>query len=133
MRTHGFGMRAELETDMFFRKTRDVRLRARPGEIRTARQRRSNQRSRPGDRRKMVTKHDPLVCRHEISTVLKSFGWGCTGRIQREHLTRDDLAIEPIANEVSTDRGRQQPRSADFFAVVQGDGGEGASTEYGGR
>jgi hypothetical protein len=24
MRTHGFGMRAELETDMFFRKTRDA-------------------------------------------------------------------------------------------------------------
>ena len=90
---------------------------------------RSNQRTGAGDGGEVVTKHNPLVRRHIVASIVQSLGGGRARRVELEDVVRDDPAVEPVGDEVAADRRGKKPRGTDFLAVCQRDGGNGASTE----
>ena len=80
----------------------------------------------------MVAKHDPLVGRDKVASIIQALGGGCACCVQREHLGGDDLAIEAIADEIRADGGGEQPRGVDLLTIRERHGRKGTSAKDGG-
>ena len=70
------------------------------------RERGSDERPRPGDRREMMSEHDPSVRRDEIATVVEPHGWRRAARVEGEDLRGDQFAVEAVRDRVHADARR---------------------------
>jgi hypothetical protein len=57
---------------------------------------RPHQRSRTGDRRKMMSEDNPPIGRHEILSVKMGHRWSRTVSIQYQHLGDKPFAVKPV-------------------------------------
>ena len=89
------------------------------------RQDRTDERAGAGDRGEMMTVKHVLVGRHVIHAVVMALGRRHAGVVEPEHLVRDELAVEPVGDEVDAERGGHQPHCAYVFAATQGERGKG--------
>jgi len=92
-------------------------------------QRRSDEWSRPGDRREVVAEDDPPVGRSVVTTVIESHRGRRSSRIEREDLARDELAVEPIRHRVRAESGDEKPRRIHGLAARQGEPREAGGAE----
>ena len=69
--------------------TRPPRSRACRAGSRTAPRASADQRARAGDRREVVSEHDPAVRRHEVAAVVEPLGGRRAGGVEREHVRRE--------------------------------------------
>ena len=68
-------------------------------------QHRADQRTRPGDGRKVVSEDHPFVGRQKIPAIFQALCWRGALRVQRKNFRRDELAIEAISKGVRADGG----------------------------
>src|SRR4051794_40954299 len=74
-------------------------------------QSRPNQRPRAGNRRKMMTEQDPLVCWLEILAVPQPLGRCGSLVIQAKYPNRKEAAIEPEAQREDRRRSSNEPET----------------------
>src|SRR5207244_12654324 len=81
------------------------------------RQRWPDQRTGPRNRSEVVTENHPTICRREVAPVVEPHRWRRPSGVEREHVARDELAVEPVCDGVRTQRGDQQPRCIHSFTA----------------
>jgi hypothetical protein len=95
------------------------------------RERRPDQRPRPGNRGEVVAEEHPFVSGHKIAAVVAALG-GCGARvIERQQLCRDECRIKSIRHQVRARRGQNKPRRVDRLATMKSDGAERDSAKRG--
>ncbi len=67
-------------------------------ETKLRRQHWANQRSRPGDCRKMVAENHPAICGHEVFAIVPNNRGRGALIIQHQHFGREPLAVKPITD-----------------------------------
>src|SRR5438045_5201260 len=67
---------------------------------------RPNQRSRPGDRSKVMSENNPFVRGKKIPPVLQALRRSGSLRIKPKNFSRDELAVKAISERVGANRRR---------------------------
>jgi len=93
------------------------------------RQRRPDQRPRPGDGGEMVAEHHPPVGRHEIAPIVEAFRRRRPCFIQHQHLGRQPGAVKPVGESVNARRCGNEPDRVDALTPVKGDAAHRRRTE----
>ena len=100
-----------------------------PGDSRTARRAPGHERSGAGDGGEVMSEDDPLVGGNKVAPVFETLGGSGAGVVERQDFRGDELAVEPITDGISTDRGDDQPHGVDVFSAMEGDGAEREGSE----
>src|SRR6185437_14925272 len=61
----------------------------------------ADERARSGDRGEVMPEDDPFVGRHEVAAIVEANGGRWALGVEREHLGRNQLAVEAIRDEVA--------------------------------
>ena len=110
--------------------TEPNRIHSVPGQIAKLRsQGWPDQRTRPRDGGKVMTEDDPAMRRHEVAAVIEALGRSRTGGVHRQDPGGDPGGVEPVADDVNADAGRDQPQRVDGLIAVGGDAANGKGAD----
>ncbi len=91
-----------------------------PGKItELGRQCRPHERTRAGDRRKMVSENHPFVRRHEVPAVVQALGGRRARAVQLHHSDGDKPAVKPISDQVDAHRRNDNPHGVNRLVAGQ--------------
>ena len=86
-------------------------------------QHRTDQWARPGDGGEMMPKHHPFIRHQKVAAVFQALGGSSAKSVERQNLSRDELAIEAVTKSIAAGRGHNQPEGVNRFSAVNGNGG----------
>ena len=90
---------------------------------------RADQRTGAGDRREMMTVEDDLVGRDVILAVVVSYRRRRPAVVEHQDFFGDELAVEPVGDEIDAQRSSHQPHRVDRFAPPQRQRGKAAGAD----
>ena len=100
--------------------TTPIKIHSVAGQIAELRgQHRPDQRSRPGNGRKMMAENNPFVRSHEILAVVVDFAWRGAAVVEREHARGNPFGIKPVADGVGADRRDENIGGIDRLAPAK--------------
>ncbi len=91
----------------------------------------ADERTRPGDRGKMVAKEDPFVGRHEVAAIVVAFRRRGARVVKRQDFGSHESGIETECDEITAKRGNDKPHGVERFAAVDSNRPEGACAKKG--
>jgi hypothetical protein len=97
------------------------------------RERRPHEGSGAGDGGEMVPEKHPAVRGDEVAAVVQPLGRSRPAIVELENLAGDEESVEPVADRVGTDGGREEPDGIDAFSTAEGHDSEGRRAENGNR
>src|SRR5205814_9765844 len=92
---------------------------------------RPNQRSRPGDRSKVMSENNPFVRGKKIPPVLQALRRSGSLRIKPKNFSRDELAVKAISERVGAHRRGYQPERIDLLPAMKRDSAKSETAEEG--
>ncbi len=94
---------------------------------------RPDKRARTSDSGKMVAEENPLVGGYEVAAIVEALARSGACVVQCEHFSGNKRGIEPVRDEITTDRGNDEPGRVEGFSAIKCDLGKCSRAKQGNK